>query len=102
MPQECSQIHHIFDDMIKNCQFFNEIAKDVISFTWDSAVVCHNASFDLLFVRKELYQVGISAKNICYIDTLNLARQYFSFESNKLGDIANATGVDMWNLAIER
>jgi DNA polymerase III epsilon subunit family exonuclease len=95
IPQECLQIHHISDDMIKDCQFFNEIAKDVISFIGDSVVVCHNASFDLLFVHKELYQAGISAKNICYIDTLNLARRYFSFESNKLGDIANATGVDV-------
>ncbi|MCA6070640.1 MAG: hypothetical protein LE180_06010 [Endomicrobium sp.] len=28
-------------------------------------------------------------------NTSNLARQYFSFESNKLGDIANATGVEV-------
>lgn len=95
IPQKCSQIHHIYDDMVKDCQSFNEIAKDAIFFIRNSVVVCHNASFDLLFVHKELYQAGIFAKNICYIDTLTLARQYFSFESNKLDSIANAIGVDV-------
>jgi DNA polymerase-3 subunit epsilon len=95
IPQECLQIHHISDDMIKDCQSFDDIAKDVMSFIENNVVVCHNASFDLLFAHKELYQAGIFTKNIYYIDTLNLARQYFSFESNKLGDIANAIGIDV-------
>ena len=30
-----------------------------------------------------------------YLDTLKIARQYFSFESNKLGAIAEILGIDV-------
>jgi DNA polymerase-3 subunit epsilon len=35
----------------------------------------------------------VPAKDIRYIDTLKLAKQYFSFDSNKLGNIADSIGV---------
>ncbi|MDR1926597.1 MAG: 3'-5' exonuclease [Endomicrobium sp.] len=95
IPLECSKIHSIYDDMVKDCPFFNDIAKDILSFIEDNTVVCHNASFDLLFVLGELYQAGIPIRSICYIDTLKLARHYFSFDSNKLGSIAAALDVEV-------
>jgi len=36
----------------------------------------------------------VLAKNVRYIDTLELARKYFSFDSNKLGNIADVIGVE--------
>ncbi|OEG69381.1 hypothetical protein ATZ36_09885 [Candidatus Endomicrobiellum trichonymphae] len=95
IPAECSKIHAICDDMVKNSPLFDEIAGDVFSFIGHSIVVCHNAPFDLFFVHRELYRVGMPAKNVRYIDTLELARQYFSFDSNKLGNIADAIGVEV-------
>jgi len=95
IPLECSRIHSIYDGMVKNSPSFSKIAKDVVSFIGDSVVVCHNASFDLLFVLKELYQTGIFVENICYVDTLKLARQYFNFDSNKLKNIADALGIEV-------
>jgi DNA polymerase III alpha subunit (gram-positive type) len=80
--------------MVKNSPLFDEIAGDVFSFIGHSIVVCHNAPFDLFFVHRELYRAGMPAKNVRYIDTLELARQYFSFGSNKLGNIAGAIGVE--------
>jgi len=93
IPSEYSQIHSIYDDMVKDSPSFGEIAEEVISFIGDSIVVCHNASFDLLFIHRELYQAGVFAENIPYIDTLKLAREHFDFNSNKLESIAEAIGI---------
>ncbi|MDR0956786.1 MAG: 3'-5' exonuclease [Endomicrobium sp.] len=95
ISQKCFNIHFICDNMIKNSPFFVNIAKDVFSFINGCVVVCHNANFDLSFVCRELYYAGIIAKNIYYIDTLKLARQYFNFKSNKLEEIATAVGYEM-------
>ncbi|MDR2811898.1 MAG: 3'-5' exonuclease, partial [Endomicrobium sp.] len=94
IPEDCSKVNFIYDAMVKESPFFKDIAKDIISFIIEGEiVVCHNASFDLLFVSKELSQAGILSKNFFYLDTLQLARQYFNFESNKLDSIANAIGM---------
>ncbi|MDR3257132.1 MAG: 3'-5' exonuclease [Endomicrobium sp.] len=95
IPEESSKVHFIYDDMVREAPFFKDIAKDIISFIGNGIVVCHNASFDLLFVCKELSQAGVTSKDIFYVDTLVLARQYFNFESNKLGSIANAIGIEV-------
>ncbi|MDR3256901.1 MAG: 3'-5' exonuclease [Endomicrobium sp.] len=95
IPVECSKIHFIYDDMVRSSPSFSNIAKDVVSFMGNNIVVCHNASFDLFFVCRELYQAGVFIKDIYYIDTLKLARLYFSFDSNKLGTIANTIGVEV-------
>ena len=95
IPQECSKIHFIYDDMVADSPQFKDIAKHIIEFIGTSTVVCHNAMFDLSFVHKELHENGFLTKGIYYIDTLKLARQYFSFESNVLGNIAEAIGVDV-------
>lgn len=95
IPLECSKIHLIYDNMVAGSPVFKKIAKDVANFIGTSTVVCHNAQFDLAFVHKELFENGIRTSGIYYIDTLKLARQYFSFESNALGNIADAIGVEV-------
>jgi DNA polymerase III epsilon subunit family exonuclease len=94
IPLECSKIHAICDDMVKNSPSFDEIAVDVLFFIGHSVIVCHNAPFDLLFIHRELYRAGVPEINVRYIDTLKLARPYFNFDSNKLGNIANSIGVE--------
>lgn len=93
IPSKYSKIHSIYDDMVKDSPTFEKVAKDIISFIGNNVVICHNASFDLLFIHRELYQAGIFAKNILYVDTLKLARQYFNFDSNKLKNIADVLGI---------
>ena len=80
---------------LKLLHILDIIAKNIISFLNGSVVVCHNASFDLLFVHKELHDAGYFLKDIYYIDTLYIARRYFSFKSNKLCNIAKALGVNV-------
>jgi DNA polymerase III epsilon subunit family exonuclease len=95
IPLECSRVHFIYDYMVKDFPAFSEIAKDIADFISDATVVCHNAKFDLSFVSKELKESGINSKNFQYIDTLEIARKYFSFDSNALGAIANAIGLEI-------
>ncbi|MDR1196412.1 MAG: 3'-5' exonuclease [Endomicrobium sp.] len=95
IPFECSKIHSIYDNMVAGSPVFKSIAVDIAKFIGTSTVVCHNAQFDLAFVHKELMESGIRTVGIYYIDTLKLARQYFSFESNVLGNIANTIGVEV-------
>lgn len=95
IPLECSKIHSIYDNMVAGSPVFKDIARDISAFIGTSTVVCHNAQFDLAFVHKELFESGIRTSGIYYIDTLKLARQYFSFESNVLGNIADAIGVEV-------
>ncbi|MDR1695561.1 MAG: 3'-5' exonuclease [Endomicrobium sp.] len=94
IPSECSKIHSIYDNMVLNSPRFKDIAKDISDFIGTGTLVCHNAKFDLTFVSKELKESGIILKGARYIDTLKLARQYFSFDSNVLGNIAAAIGVE--------
>jgi len=95
IPLECSKIHSIYDDMVKDAPPFGAVAKNVLDFIGAGIVVCHNAQFDLSFIHKELFENGIKPQRIYFIDTLKLARQYFSFESNVLGNIANTIGVEV-------
>jgi len=95
IPPECSKIHNIYDDMVKNAPAFKEIGNEVLSFIGENTLVCHNAPFDLSFVHKELVENGFQIPKFYYIDTLQLSRQYFNFDSNALGNIAQAIGVEI-------
>jgi DNA polymerase III epsilon subunit family exonuclease len=92
---QCSQIHFIYDDMIKDAPCFKDIAQEILSFIGDDIVVCHNADFDLSFICKELNENSYTGVKFQYIDTLKLARKYFNFSSNSLENIAKAVGIDV-------
>ena len=95
IPLECSKIHSIYDEMVSKAPEFKDIANDIVTFIGTGTIVCHNAKFDLSFVSKELKESGNVLKDVRYIDTLKLARQYFSFDSNVLGNIAETIGVEV-------
>jgi DNA polymerase-3 subunit epsilon len=80
--------------MVQNAPYFKDIAKDILDFIDGNIIVCHNANFDLALLKKEMsfvFQTDIKFK---YIDTLRLARKYFNFQSNALGAIAYALGIE--------
>ena len=88
IPEFSSNIHGITNEMVKDAPKFCDIAKDIADFINGFVLVCHNAYFDLNFVSKEIMESGINSPEMYFLDTLIISRQYFSFESNKLGDIA--------------
>ncbi len=95
IPEECSKIHGITDAMVKDCPKFSEIAQEVASFIEGFVLVCHNASFDLNFLTKEIMENKVKTPEMYFIDTLTISRQYFSFSSNKLANIAEILDIEV-------
>jgi len=95
IPEACSKIHGITDDMVKDSPKFSEVADEVAKFIDGFVLVCHNASFDLNFVSKEIMENYVKPPEMYFIDTLTISRQYFSFASNKLGNIAEILDIEV-------
>jgi len=95
ISENSSNIHGITNEMVKNAPIFSDIAKDVANFIDGFVLVCHNASFDLNFISKQIMESGINSPEMYFLDTLIIARQYFCFESNKLGDIAKILDIEV-------
>ncbi len=88
------QVHGISDEMVAQSPTFSEIAPKVREILQGKAMVCHNAPFDLSFLRSEFERAGRPMPAVPVIDTLKLARRHFSFGRNNLGHIAQALGVE--------
>lgn len=72
---------------------FVELIVDLAEWVAGAVVVAHNAPFDLGFIAAEHQRVGAPMIEAPIIDTLVLARRWFRFPSNSLGDVARALGV---------
>jgi DNA polymerase III epsilon subunit len=93
IPQSAVSVHGITDMMVRRSPFFRDIAKDLLSAIKDSVIVAHNARFDLGFLNVELGNLRISLPESNVIDTLGIARRYYTFPSNSLGQIAKYIGL---------
>ena len=93
IPQSAVSVHGITDMMVRRSPFFRDIAKDLLTAIKDSVIVAHNARFDLGFLNVELgnLRIALPANNV--IDTLGIARRYYTFPSNSLGQIAKYIGL---------
>ena len=89
---EVTAIHGITNDMVKNAPKFEDIALNLIDFLQDNAVVCHNADFDISFLRREFDFIGLNMPRVTVLDTLKFARTHGSFSRNRLGIIAQELG----------
>ena len=87
------QINGITYNMVKNAPLFKHLVGDVLLLLDDSVLVCHNAPFDLSFLRVELSRIKIPMIKNSVIDTLKIARKYFNFPSNGLLNIARYLGI---------
>lgn len=93
IPQSAVSVHGITDMMVRRSPFFRDIAKDLLAVIKDSVIVAHNAKFDLGFLNVELGNLRISLPENKVIDTLGIARRYYTFPSNSLGQIAKYIGL---------
>jgi DNA polymerase III epsilon subunit family exonuclease len=85
----------ITDEEVAGAPTFGEVAQMVLDFVEDSAIVAHNAPFDLSFLSRELEICGYSAITSVVIDTLALARHCYRFPSNSLGSVARFLGLEI-------
>jgi DNA polymerase III epsilon subunit family exonuclease len=93
IPPKASSINRITDDMVKKSPFFRNIAFKVKNLLQDSIIIAHNARFDLGFLFIEFDNLKLSPPENTVLDTLKIARRYYDFPSNNLGDIARYIGI---------
>ncbi len=93
IPERAVSIHGITQTMVNRAPLFRDIANDLLDFLDDTVIVAHNARFDLEFLRSELRNLNLSLPENNIIDTLAIARRYYTFPSNSLGDIARYIGL---------
>jgi DNA polymerase III epsilon subunit family exonuclease len=83
-----ARVNGLTDEDVAEAPLFADVADQVIPLLQDAIIVCHNAPFDLGFVGRELTRLGKELPPVDVIDTLQLARAYFDFDSNSLQAIA--------------
>ena len=89
-----ARVNGLSDLDVCQAPLFTDIADQVLARIEGKILVCHNAPFDLGFVSSECNRLGQEFSSVEVIDTLLLARQHFSFDSNSLQSIANALMID--------
>lgn len=94
IPPDAQRIHGISDAMVAASPTFAQIAPKLIQILDGTALVCHNASFDLAFLAAEFKTAGLKPPDLMVLDTLTLARRNFRFASNSLGAIARSLGIE--------
>lgn len=76
---------------------FTEIAESVTALVKDAVIVCHNVPFDMGFLSSELGRINKNLPTILTLDTLEIAREYFDFDSNSLQSIAHWLEIEVTN-----
>ncbi|HLO16270.1 MAG TPA: exonuclease domain-containing protein [Anaerolineales bacterium] len=84
-----ARVNGLKDSDLQNSPRFAEIAEHVTTLIQDAVVVCHNVPFDLGFLSSELGRINRHLPTVLTLDTLEIARQYFDFDSNSLQSIAH-------------
>lgn len=92
------RIHGIRADEILDAPSFEEIAGDLIALLEGRAIVAHNASFDLGFLRAELQRLGIEVEErIPHLCTMQLGRAFLPGTRRALVDCCRAFDIDYTN-----
>lgn len=95
IPLSASKINGIYDEDVKNSPSFREISKPFIDFLEKYPLVLFNAPFDMSFIQTNLNHYGEKTISNSVIDTLPLARKYFSdLKDYKLTTIKKTFGLD--------
>ncbi|MBI3796752.1 MAG: WYL domain-containing protein [Deltaproteobacteria bacterium] len=83
-----SAVSGISDSMVAKAPTFREVAAEVARRLSGYVFVAHNAPFDLGFLTAEFQRLRMPLPVSHVIDTLDIARRYYSFLHNNLGTIA--------------
>lgn len=95
VPEEAVAVHGITTEFLKDKPVFSEIVGDFLDFCGDSALVIHNAEFDIKFLNWELKQLGFPQFRLKdAIDTLKIARKKFPGSPANLDALCRRFGID--------
>lgn len=90
-----ARVNGLKDFELKNAPRFIDIAERVMALTKDTVIVCHNVPFDLGFLSSELGRINRHLPTFLTLDTLEIARGYFDFDSNSLQSIAHWLDIEV-------
>ncbi|MDR0645480.1 MAG: 3'-5' exonuclease [Elusimicrobiota bacterium] len=93
MTPQVINIHGITNEMVAKSPLFEHIAPALIDIINDGVLVCHNADFDISFLKNEFENIGLKMPRRVILDTLKFARCHGNFSKNRLGVIARELGI---------
>ena len=94
VPWRITEITGITDDLLAGQPTIEETLPMFLEFCSDCALVAHNASFDMGFIKANAAVQGLEC-NYEIVDTLSLARRNFpGLENHKLGTVAKHLDVE--------
>jgi DNA polymerase-3 subunit epsilon len=95
VPEAASKVHGLTLKDLVDKPLFKDVVQDFLDFVGGSALVIHNASFDMKFLNAELVTVGRAplTENLI-IDTLQLARRKHPGSPASLDALCQRYGID--------
>ena len=95
MPESAFNVHGLSEEFLADKPLFSDISQGFLDFVADSALVIHNAAFDMAFLNAELAKVGTpNLADNQVIDTLELARRRYPSGPNSLDALCRRFGID--------
>ena len=97
IPFEIQQLTHITDDMVLEAPKIEEALPAFLDFVGESALVEHNAGFDVGFIEQNCVRLGRS-RTFTSVDTVGLARVLLpTLSKYKLNIVAKALNISLEN-----
>lgn len=102
MEAQASAVNHIYDGDLIGKPLFHEVVEELLALAQGALLVAHNAVFDAGFLAMEFYisQFATAVTPLPtrplpnpWLCTLELARSYFNFGRNNLGEVARRLGM---------
>ena len=95
IPEDAARVHGHTIATLKDKSVFANIVDEFLAFIGDSALVIHNAEFDMRFLNAELAKLGrepIGMERV--VDTLALARRKHPGQPNSLDALCDRYRID--------
>ena len=90
-----ARVNGLKDSDLKQAPRFIDVVARVLTLIKEAVIVCHNVPFDLGFLSSELGRLNKHLPTIRTLDTLEIARRYFDFDSNSLQSIAHWLDIEV-------
>ena len=95
MSHDAYAVHGLNDAFLEQQALFGDIADAFLEFVDRSALVIHNAAFDMKFINSELQRAGYPPLDVIkVVDTLELARHKFPGSPASLDALCRRFGID--------
>ncbi len=95
MPSAAFDVHGLGDEFLQGHPIFAKVADAFLAFLGDSALVIHNAAFDLGFLNAELARQGKAPLEFGRaVDTIDLARRKFPGAPASLDALCRRFAID--------